>query len=286
MEKVFLNDKLVSVDEGCVAVTDSGFLYGAGLFETMRSCKGVVFALGSHLNRLFSSAEKLDIYNSYDRQFVSDAVYKVLEANELAEARLRLTISSGSISASAEQRRSTLLISATKYQGYPAQYYSKGVMVVLNPFRQNTTDPTCGHKTTNYLSRMMGLNMARQRRATEALWFTEDNRLAEGCVSNVFVVKNSIAYTPMVSTPILPGIARQTVCELAVKNSIELVEKDLTINDVLAADEIFLTNVIMKVLPIIKVEKHTVGDGAVGEVTEKLGKIFDDFVEESCGQGK
>ena len=86
--------------------------------------------------------------------------------------------------------------------------------------------------------------MAHQQRAAEALWFTTDNRLAEGCVSNVFVVKDSVIYTPGIETPVLAGIARKTVCEIASANSIKLVEKDLNIDDVLGADEIFLTNVI------------------------------------------
>jgi len=286
MEKVFLNDKLVDIDKASVSVSDGGLLYGMGLFETMRSYNGVVFCLKDHLDRLFFSASSLSINNTYDRKYISDAIYKLLKANKLTDARLRLTLTSGPMSQSEEQRRATLLVTATELRPYPPEYYQKGVLVVLCPFRQNTAEPIYGHKTINYLSRMIALNVAHQKRAAEALWFTVDNRLAEGCISNVFLVKDAVLYTPPIETPVLAGVARKTVCQIALKNSIKLVEKTLGINDVLDADEIFLTNVIMQILPVSAVEKHTVGDGKVGPVTRKLMKYFDEFVKSECGKKK
>jgi branched-chain amino acid aminotransferase len=281
-EKVFLNDKLIDIDKACLSVTDSGFLYGAGLFETMRSHNGVVFALTDHLDRLSFSARSLSINNPYEKGYVTDAVYNVLAANRLTDARLRLTFTNGPMVEAEQDRKPTLLITATKFRSYPPEYYTNGVLVVLCPFRQNPDEPTCGHKTTNYYSRMIALNVAHQRRAAEALWFTTDNHLAEGCISNVFLVKDSVLYTPPIKTPVLAGVARKTVCQLALKNSIELIEKDLTIDDVLSADEIFLTNVIMQVMPITTVEKHTVGDGKVGPTVKKLQRSFAEFVENEC----
>ena len=281
-EKVFLNDKLVDIDKAHISVTDGGFLYGAGLFETMRSCDGVVFALADHLDRLFFSAGNLSINSPYDREYLTDAIYEVLRANKLTNARLRLTLTSGPMAESARQRRPTLLITATNFRAYPPEYYKKGVLVVLCPFRQNPSEPTCGHKTTSYFSRMIALDLAHQKRAAEALWFTVDNRLAEGCISNVFLVKDSALFTPPIETPVLAGVARKTVCQIALQDSIKLIEKDLTINDVLGAEEIFLTNVIMQVMPVITVEKHTVGDGNVGPMARKLRKGFDEFVKNEC----
>jgi len=285
-EKVFLNNKLVDIEKACISVTDSGFLYGAGLFETMRSYNGVVFALDDHLDRLFFSAGSLSIENSYDKKFVTDAIYKLLKANKLKDARLRLTLTGGPMSQADEQRQATLLITATKIQPYPPEYYKNGVLVVLCPFRQNVSEPIYRHKTINFFSRMIALKLAHQKRAAEALWFTVDNRLAEGCISNVFLVKDSALYTPPIETPILAGVARKTVCQIALKNSIKLIEKDLSIDDLLAADEIFLTNVIMQIMPISRVEKHTVGDGKVGTTTKKLQKYFDEFIKSQCRQRK
>jgi len=281
-EKVFLNDKLVDANKACISVSDSGFLYGAGLFETMRSYNGVVFGLKDHLDRLFFSANSLSITHPYSREYITEAIYKLMQANEFTDARLRLTLTGGPMAESEEQRRPTLLITATKLTPYPAEYYQKGVMVVLCPFKQNTSDPTYGHKTTSYFSRMIALKMAHQKGAAEALWFTVDNRLAEGCISNVFLVKKSILYTPVIATPVLAGVTRKTICQIALRNSIEFVEKDFYINDVLGADEIFLTNVIMQVMPVTSVERHTVGEGKVGAITKRLQKEFDEFVKDEC----
>ena len=281
-EKVFLNDKLVDIDKACISVTDSGFLYGAGLFETMRSCNGVVFALKDHLDRLFFSARSLSINITYDKKIIADAIYEVLQANKLSDARLRLTLTGGPMAGPEEKPKPTLLITATKLQPYPSEFYKNGVLVVLCPFRQNPSEPIYGHKTINFFPRMIGLKLAHQKKAAEALWFTIDNRLAEGCISNVFLVKDSTLYTPPIETPVLAGVARKTVCETALKNSIKLVEKDLYIDDLLDADEIFLTNVIMQVMPVSKIEQHTVGDGKVGLVTKKLMKYFDEFVKKEC----
>jgi branched-chain amino acid aminotransferase len=285
-EKVFLNDKLIEADKAKISATDSGFLYGAGLFETMQSRNGVVFALKDHLDRLFSSARALSVNNPYNKKYMTDAIYKVLKANKLTDARLRLTLTNGPMAESEEQRKATLLITATKLQPYPAEYYKKGVMVILSPSRQNTFETICGHKTTSYFSRMIMLNSAHQKRAAEALWFTTDNRLAEGCISNVFLVKDSVIYTPTAATPVLAGIARKTVCQIAKASSIKLVEKDLSINDVLGADEIFLTNVIMQIMPVTAVEKHIVGDGKVGTMTKRLQIGFNELVKSQCGKSK
>ena len=286
MEKVFLNDRLVDADKACISAADSGFLYGAGLFETMRSHNGVVFCLKDHLDRLFFSAERLSISNSYKREYICEAIDQLLRENALTDARLRLTLTSGPLAESGEIRKATLLITAAKLQPYPKEYYDKGVIVILCPYRQNVAEPTYGYKTTSYFPRMLALESARQKRAAEALWFTTDNRLAEGCISNVFLVKNSVLFTPFIATPVLAGVARKTVFQIASAESIEFVEKNLSIDDVLQADEIFLTNIIMEIMPVVAVEKHAVGDGKVGPVAKKMKKSFDEAIEKQCRESK
>ena len=285
-EKVFLNDGLVDMADARVSVADAGFLYGAGLFETMRANNGVVFAIEDHLDRLFFSAHKLAIKNTYDKQYIHDAVYKVLEAKGLKNARLRLTLTGGKVTPEESEQKSTLLVTAAELAGYPAAYYEKGVVVALCPYRQNPFDPTCGHKVLSYFPRMLGLEFARKFRCAEALWFTNDNRLAEGCISNVFLVKDSVLYTPPIQTPVLAGVARKTIFEIALNGAVEVVEKDLYISDVLEADEVFLTNVIMQVMPINRVEKHAVGSGEVGPMTRRLAKEFDDYLRRQCTKAK
>lgn len=285
-EMVFLNGNLIDRAQAWISVTDGGFLHGAGLFETMRSRHGVVFRLEDHLERLSAGARALSISHPYERAYLCGAIDQVLHANQLADARLRLTLTQGPLMIPQEQRKPTVLITATAFQPYPAEYYRTGAFVTLCPFRQNATDPTCGHKTTSYYPRLLALNQAHQKGAAEALWLTTDDRLAEGCVSNVFLVKNSVLYTPALETPVLAGILRKTVCQVARQQSIELREKDLHLADVLEADEVLLTNVIMEVLPVTRVETHPVGDGRVGPVAQRLREGFAQVMEQECrGQG-
>lgn len=268
-EKVFLNGQILDAEAAAVPVTDSSFLYGIGLFETMRAVNGRVFRLGDHLARLNASAAALGICNRYDEAAITAAIDRLMLANELTEARLRLSLSNGPL-AEDGQPSSSLLITAAAFTPYPQAYYDKGVRVILTDYRQNSKDPYCGHKTTCYGPRLMALRDAHARLAAEALWFTTENALAEGCVSNVFLVRGKTLLTPPRTTPVLDGIARKTVLELAETLKLAVAEQVLRIDDLLAAEEVFLTNVIMQVLPVISIEAHTVGDGKPGAMTRQL----------------
>ncbi len=282
MSKVYLNDKIVDSDQAMISAMDAGFLYGAGLFETMRCHNGVVFSLQDHLDRLFFSSAKLGINISHDKQGLSHAIDEVLTANGLNEARIRLTVSTGVVAGDSQEVQSTVLIAATELQDYPDVYYQKGIQVILCPHRQNPSDPLTGHKTTSCFSRMTAIKQAHQKKAAEALWFTTDGRLAEGCISNCFLVKNEKILTPPIETRILPGVARENVCKIAIRDKIELIERPLIIDDLLASDEVFLTNVIMKVIPVIGIEKHTVGTGSPGPMTQRLITRFNEEIENQC----
>lgn len=269
MEHVFLNGSLVPASGAHIGIDDSSFLYGIGLFETLRVVGGRVFRLEDHWQRLSASAETLSIVNTCSEAQVREGIDRLLQANRLSDARIRLTLTSGSLR-SEENRCSTLLITATEFVPYPKEYFEKGVRVVITDYRQNPHDPFTGHKTTAYGPRLAALRGAHEKLAAEALWFTTENRLAEGCISNVFLVRQGKLLTPPLSTPILPGIARKTVLELAQQEQIPTEERPLDINDLLAAEEVFLTNVIMTILPVVAVEGHTVGQGKPGTVSHLL----------------
>lgn len=284
-EKIFLNDRLEDIDSAGISIRDSGLLYGAGLFGTMRSYNGKVFALDEHIDRLIDSGKKLAI-TVPEKDFLAEAVNKTIEANELTDARIRLTVTNGQLSFDDQEPKPTILVTATQMQSYPPQYYTDGVLVVLCPYRQNPSDPICGHKTLNYLSRMMGLKFAHELRAAEALWFSTEGKLAEGCISNVFLVKDKKLFTPKLDTPIFPGVIRKTTIGLAKDNSIEAQQKDISIDDVLDADEIFVTNSIMEIMPVNRIEKHIVGQGKAGNMTRLLCDKLKEHIESQCGRYK
>ena len=279
MNKVFLNGEIIDAADAKVSIFDSGFLYGSGLFETMRATDGKVFRIDDHIERLFASAETLGITIGGDKKYIYDAVYNTLDANQLKFARIRLTVTNGPMGPD-EESKPTVLVTATEFQAYPAEFYNDGVRVVLTDYRQNPADPLCGHKSTCYSARLIALKDAQKKQATEAIWFTTDNKLAEGCVSSVFVIKDGKVLTPPLNTPVLDGIARKTVMEIAKDQRIETAEKELFINDLLEADEVFVTNVIMLMLPVTIVEAHTIGDGKPGAITKKLLEKFQEFIME------
>lgn len=270
MSKVFLNGEIIDADDAKISIFDSGFLYGSGLFETMRAYDGKVFRIDDHIDRIFASAEKLDITIGKTKKDIYDAVMNTLDANKLKEARLKLTVSNGSFD-SGDKPVPTVIVTAEEFKAYPEEYYEKGAKVSLTDYRQNPTDPYTGHKTICYASRLMALKQAHAKQTAEALWFTTENKLAEGCVSNVFIVKDDKVYTPQLDTPVLGGIMRMTVVQMCEVLKIKLIEQDLYINDLLGADEVFITNVIMGILPVVAVEARTIGEGKPGEITLKLG---------------
>jgi branched-subunit amino acid aminotransferase/4-amino-4-deoxychorismate lyase len=265
-----------------ISASDAGFLYGSGLFETLRVEQGVVFGLDRHLDRLYHSAEQLAFLMTRTKDSLKQAIAELLKANDLTQARMRLTVSAGSPTGTEDMPDPTILITAVPLTPYAEVCYSKGILAILCPYRQNPADPLAGHKSTSYFSRMMGLRLAHQKQAAEALWFTTDGYLAEGCVSNVFLVRDGALLTPPLGTPVLPGVARQTVCDLADTHHLDLQETALRIDDLLGADEVFITNVIMKIMPVVSIEQHTVGQGTVGPVTQNVMGLFDETLETQC----
>jgi len=281
---VYCNGAIVPAAEASVGLYDGGWLHGAALFETMRAHAGRVFRVESHLDRLRRSAAT--ILRPIERAELPSRVdfLELLDRNGLQDARVRLTVSAGSMLEEAEAERAKLTVCATAapLSPLPEHLYHKGVQVAVCNYRQSPSDPIAGHKTTSYLPRLLGLREARRWHCLEAIWFTTENRLAEGSISNVFLVRQGALLTPGLDTPVLPGIARGVVLELAERASIPAREEALTIDDLLDAEEVFLTNVIMQVLPVVRVERKDIGDGQPGPVTRRLLTLYRDLVQKEC----
>jgi len=282
---VYLNGGFLPTTDAKISVCDGGWLHGAGLFETMLAENGRIFRLESHVNRLMRSAARL--LTPVQRDDLPSRVdfLELLERNELKVARVRMTVSAGSMRADAEPevRSLTVCVTASPLSPPSPTAYETGVQVVICKFRQSPSDPLAGHKTTAYLSRLVSLRAAQEARCAEALWFTTANRLAEGSISNVFVVHKGVLKTPPLDTPVLPGIARGVVLALADEAGIQTDQCPLTIDDLLDADEVLLTNAIMQVLPVIRVERRDIGDGRVGSVAKRILEAYRRLVRKECG---
>ena len=286
-EKVWVNGRLVDAAKASVSAFDSGLLHGIGLFETMRAAGGTVFRLDAHLDRMMASAEALAIRIRGDRAQLRRAVTETIEANGLADARVRLTVTPGPLQDPGlnGEMGGTVIVTAVPFVPYPEENYRKGMTVIITPYRQQAADPTAGHKTTNYFARLAALRQGQQLRAGEAMWFTPEHQLAEGSVSNVFLVQDEKLLTPPIDTPVLPGITRAVVLELAAATGVDAEETTLTVDDLLDADEVFLTNSIMGIMPVCRVERHAIDDEKPGVLTAKLAVELGRLFERECGDG-
>lgn len=285
-EWVSLNGELMPAEEAHVSVFDSGFTQGIGLFSTMRGYQRKVFRLDRHLERLHASAGTLgwSVLPQIDQ--MRENVLQVVSATPGDTLRVRITVTTGALRDwDGEEPQLTYVATAAPGGEYPDKYYQDGVTVALSRFRQSTGDPTVGHKTTSFFARLAALREAVAKTAVEALWFTDENYLAEGSISSVFVIKDAVALTPPLDTPILPGITRSAVIEAAASAKIALREERLTLEDVLGADEIFLTNSMMGVMPVVRIEGEAVGRGKPGPFTRSLAEAYINLFVRECEGG-
>jgi branched-chain amino acid aminotransferase len=283
-EKIYLNGQLVTGGEAHVPVSNPSFLHGVGLFETLRIYGGRPFRLSDHLQRLSRSARHFNMPVTERINEIPAALDELLAANKLDSARVRITVTPPGLTQEVESP--TLLIRAEAITGYPPELYEKGMTVcVQNQFRQSSFDPLAGHKTTSYFPRLVALRDAQDKQCGEALWFTPDNLLAEGCMTSVFLVKDGTVLTPPLDTPILPGVTRAVVIELAGEKSIPCEQRPCTIDDLLKADEVFLTNAVMEVMPVTRIERHVVGEQKTGPVTRLLSDAFKEMITEWIAAG-
>lgn len=275
---VWLNDRFVPADQARIPAFDPGFLHGAGLFETMLAHNGDVFRIGQHLARIKNSADALGLALPDSLDAIPHKAIELLQRNHLSKARLRLTVTPGP---PAETQRPTLLLSAAPLEPYPDNHYKKGISVLISSRRQTPHDAACAHKTIGHHNRLLALRDAAAASCTEALWFTPEGALAEACISNVFLVRMGKLLTPPLDTPILPGITRAAIIEIA-STDCSVEQTRLTIDDLLDADEVFLTNIIMKVMPVCHVERKEIGTGKPGPVTRDLSRAFGQLVQREC----
>ncbi len=285
-EMVFLNGRIIPASQAQVSVFDAGFTHAAGLFETMRVYRGRVMHQSAHLARLTHSAATLNMHALISDDLLHQAIQEVLEANHLAEARLRLTVTPGPVPRPGhdpdEAPQPTVLITASPVDPYPPELYRRGMRVCICPYKQSRWNPLAGHKTLAYLPRLLAMKDAAERKCNESLWFTTENKLAEGSVCNVFTIQDGVIVTPPIDTPVLPGIVRQAVIDIAQANGLPTESRPIDINALLAATEVFLTGSVMEIMPVTAIEKHQVGNGHPGELTERLQKLYAELVAQEC----
>lgn len=287
---VYLNDRVVHAPDAKVSVFDHGFLYGDGIYETMRVYDGVVFMLDEHIERLYRSASLIGLDIPKRIADIKISIYETLKANSLTNAYVRLTVSRGygPIGLDPELcKEPTFVVITNEFKSYPKSYYEGGIKLTIASVRRNLREALNPQiKSLNFLNNILAKIEAKQADAYEAIMLNAEGYLTEGTISNIFFVKNGILCTPSVECGILDGITRAMVIDLALKNGLEVKEGRFTPEELYMASEVFITNTTMEVMPAGKLDKTEFKKAEVSKLLlKKYRQEVNGYVKEKKAEG-
>ena len=272
-EAVWLNGRIRDAAQALLPITERGFLYGDGLFETVRAYQGRPFLLARHVARLRSSARILSIPAPGSTSYWARAVARVLAANGIGDAAVRLTVTRGTAAGldPPARPRPTVLVQARRLDAKLPVAQANGVSVCLLPFARGS-GPFIELKILGYLPAVLGRYWARRRKAYEALYVTADGEVTEATTANFFVVQGDRLRTP--GDGILRGITRDLVATLARRLGLRVEEKPVRRDALRGAHEMFLTSSVVEILPVVRVDDRKIGTGIPGPVTRLLQEAY------------
>jgi len=281
-EIIYFNGHLVPRAEAKLSPFDHGFLYGYGLFETMRAYEGHIFRLDRHLTRLRCSAESLGLRAKLDAFDLENACVETLQANKLKDARLRLTITAGEGDMTPDLNTCsnlTVLVAAKNFVPLPPEKYEQGFKAVLSFLRRDSQSPLSRLKCTCYVSNILARMEAKAAGCDEAIMLNELDYIAEGSTANIFLVSKGELSTPSLESGILPGITREAVLEIARDLNIKTVERQVELRELSRAEEAFVTNSIIEVMPLTWLNGEPIGTGKPGKLTRNLMAAYKELVK-------
>lgn len=280
MSLVWLDGSLVPREEARVSVDDLGFLYGAACFETLRAFNGVVFRLDRHFDRLEAGLATLEV-EAPARELLRRAIDDTLAANDLRDARIRLTVTAGRGVGRPDLRATsgpTVLVAAEPAPADPAP-----ARLLIASTRIDEGRSLAHAKTANYLLSLVALNAARAAGCDEALLLNRLGNVAEGATSNLFAVVAGVLLTPPLSDGPLPGVAREVVLGAAHRRGIPAEERSLTLADLDIAAELFLTNSVVGIRPVASILERWSSTALPGPLTAALHREYQRLVRLECG---
>ena len=281
-EIIYFNGHLVPRAEAKLSPFDHGFLYGYGLFETMRAYEGHIFRLDRHLTRLRCSAESLGLRPKLDAFDLENACVETLQANKLKDARVRLTITAGEGDMTPDLNTCsnlTVLVAAKNFVPLPPKRYEQGFKAALSFLRRDSQSPLSRLKCTCYVSNILARMEAKAAGCDEAIMLNELGYIAEGSTANIFLVSKGELSTPSLESGILPGITREAVLEIARDLNIKTVERQVELRELSRAEEAFVTNSIIEVMPLTWLNGEPIGTGKPGKLTRNLMAAYKELVK-------
>lgn len=263
---VYLNGKFLPEKEAKISVFSGGVLYGQGLFETMRVRRGQVFRLEEHLQRLKNGAKVLGLKVPKDLGNSKEIIQQLVKLNALSDAYLRLMLLSD------EKKGSNLIFICRDINSYLKKKNS-WTCVIVKSVRQNEFSPLSKLKTLNYLPLLLARKEAESRGADEGILLNTKGEICEGSRTNIFIItEDGKLNTPPVECGCLPGITRGAVIELVESLGLKIKEKKLKTEDLKRAKEIFLTNSLIGVMPVAKIDNLTIGKE--GPLTRRIRNLY------------
>ena len=285
--KIWMNGKLVPFKNAKVHVLTHALHYSTSIFEGIRCYDtpegSAIFRLPEHVDRFFNSAKMYSMKMQYSKKKISEGIIDTVKASKLKQCYIRplAYYGYGTMGLTPTNNKVDVSIScwewkmgeskAGKFSGAKCKI-SKWIRIDSN------SQPMQAKSAANYsnaaLARMEALNAGYD----EAIMLNNKGHVAEGSAENIFVVKNGKITTPPLDADILNGITRDSAIKLLKSNKIKVIEKNLKINDLLKADEIFMTGTAAEVKSVTRVNKTKIGNGKIGEVTKELQESFMDTV--------
>ncbi|XVH30702.1 aminotransferase class IV [Haloferacaceae archaeon DSL9] len=278
-----VDGELVPAEAASVNVRDRGFLYGDAAFETMRAYNGRLFEWRAHADRLRETCEILRLDHGLSDDDLYDRITATLAANGLDDAYVRLSVTRGvqpgKLTPGPAVDPTVVVIVAPLPRGGTggeSVWDDPAVLQTVRTRRTPDRSMPARAKTHNYLNGILARLELRVSDADEAVMLDSDGRIAEGATSNLFFVRDNALRTPSLDGPVLPGVTRATVLDIAHEEGIPVEEGEYAPSDLREADEAFATNTTWEIRPIERVDGIEVADGPV---TTLLGKLFDARIE-------
>ncbi len=281
-----LNGRIVAERDAVVSVTDRGFLYGDGLFETMHAYGRTLFRLEQHLDRMKKGAAVLSFSDFPKTSTLEKWLQAAVDSAKYPEANVRMTVTRGTGPRGPSIRgpfTPTVVITVTRYERPPAAKLHEGVHAIIATFRRQESAATAMLKTLNYIEQILARREADAAHADEALMLNNAGLLCEGSASNISLVRDGTLTIPdPARVGALPGIAQLTVLEAAGNLGIPVVQTVLSPWDAYRSEEAFLTGSMREITPLVRVGENEVGNGKPGPITKKLIPEFRRIVEREC----
>jgi len=278
---IYYNGKFLKESEVSLSPYNRGLHFGDGVFETLRVYSGRVFRLENHIKRLFKGLDVLGLENTADVCFLENVVKSLIQKNRLNDASIKLIAfreECPGLDPSPGLKACYLIISSP-FDFKRKRKFEKGISAAIVSIKRNNTSPHVFIKSLNFLENILGRREAHERGFDEAVFLNNYEMVTEGSISNIFIIKDSVLFTPPVAAGILKGITRDVVFEIAETLRIKCCEESFKTDDVLTADEVFMTNSLMEIMPLREIDGQILGDTCPGSKTADFMRRYREKVD-------